>query len=204
MHRLDDFIRLIRRDQWMMEILWTANSMNLLDWWVCAGFVRSKIWDVQHGYTERTPIPDIDVIYFDQANIDEAGEKQLEDRLRRVMPDVPWSVKNEARMHLVNNIPPYSSAVDAISKFPETATALGVKMDDSNNLVIAAPHGIDDVMNLTVRPTPYFLETEGRIIKYKERIRDKNWKVTWPKLDIAEYDGQLGDIASLVSVSNKT
>jgi uncharacterized protein len=187
MHRLDDLVGLIRRDPWMMAILWTAKSINLPDWWVCAGFVRSKIWDVQHGYIKRTPIPDIDVIYFDKINIDEAMEKELEDQLRNAMPDVPWSVKNEARMHLANNIPPYSSAVDAISKFPETATALGVKLDNLNNLVIAAPHGIDDVMNLRVKPTPYFLESEERVKKYKERIRVKNWKRNWPKLDVAEY-----------------
>ena len=38
--------------------------------------------------------------------------------------------KNQARMHVVNNMLPYSSSVDAISKFPETATALGVTLDE--------------------------------------------------------------------------
>ena len=56
--------------------------------------------------------------------------------LRSYLPTIPWSVKNQARMHIANNIPPYSSAVDAISKFPETATALGVKLDDENNVEI--------------------------------------------------------------------
>ena len=59
-------------------------------------------------------------------------------------------------MHIVNNIPPYSSSVDAISKFPETATALGVKLDEGNNVILTAPHGIHDVVNLRVKPTPFF------------------------------------------------
>ena len=40
----------------MMDLLKGAKSLNLPDWWICAGFVRSKIWDVLHGFDERTTI----------------------------------------------------------------------------------------------------------------------------------------------------
>ena len=46
-------------------------------------------------------------------------------------------------MHVVNNMPPYSSSVNAISKFPETATALGVTLDELNNVILTAPCGIE-------------------------------------------------------------
>ncbi len=36
-------ISLIKDDQWMMEVLQAARSLNLPDWWICAGFVRSKM-----------------------------------------------------------------------------------------------------------------------------------------------------------------
>lgn len=120
-----EIIQLIKEDEWMMDILRAVKSLHLPDWWVCAGFVRSKICDVLHGFKERTPISDIDVFYYDDGNTDELEEKKLEMRLRNILPDIPWSVKNEARMHVVNGIPPYSSSIDAISKFPETATSLG-------------------------------------------------------------------------------
>ncbi len=142
----------------MMDILRTAKSLNLPDWWICAGFVRSKIWDTLHHFSERTPIPDIDVIYFDPTNIDEIEEKKFEEMLITLMPNIPWSVKNEARMHINSNMPPYSSSVDAISKFPETATALGVKLDENENIILTAPCGISDVVNLEVKPTPFFTE----------------------------------------------
>jgi len=153
-----DILKIINEDDWMMDILTSAKSLNLPDWWICAGFVRSKIWDTLHGYSERSPIPDIDVIYFDDTNISEFVEKRLERKLNNMHPNVPWSVKNEARMHLTNKIPAYSSSVDAISKFPETATSLGVKLDERNALTLAAPHGVDDVLNLEVKPTDYFKE----------------------------------------------
>ena len=65
----------------MIEILQAASTLGLPDWWICAGFVRSKIWDVLHGFMERTWTPDVDIIYFDPANIDENFEKDLEKKL---------------------------------------------------------------------------------------------------------------------------
>ncbi|WP_051314861.1 nucleotidyltransferase family protein [Alteribacter aurantiacus] len=168
----------------MMEIIKAASTLNLPDWWICAGFVRSKIWDTLHGFDKRTDLPDVDVIYFDEENVDEMTEKKLEGKLRALLPDIPWSVKNEARMHIVNNIPPYTSSEDAISKFPETATALGVKIDKNNRLILTAPCGIDDVLNLEIKPTPYFKETKERANIYEERVRKKNWKKTWHNIKI--------------------
>ncbi|GAB6989068.1 nucleotidyltransferase family protein [Paenibacillus pini] len=175
----EDIIQLVREDQWMMDILYAAQTLNLPDWWVCAGFVRSKLWDVLHHFEERTPLPDVDVIYYDPHHIDEQVEKQLEQKLREINPHIPWSVKNEARMHLVNQIPPYLSSVDAISKFPETATALGLTLDAANQVILAAPCDIEDVLHMVIRPSPYFERSDERMKIYKERIVKKNWKGIW-------------------------
>jgi len=179
-----DIIQLVKEDKWMMDILENARSLNLPDWWVCAGFVRAKIWDALHGFVDRTPLPDVDVIYFDNSNLDEDVEKKLEEKLRSMNPSIPWSVKNEARMHVANNIPPYSSSVDAISKFPETSTALGLSIDEWNHVILAAPCGIEDVVNLVVKPTSYFEETKERAAIYEERILKKNWKSKWSNIKI--------------------
>src|SRR5690625_1674326 len=180
----EDVINLIQSDEKMMEIIEIASTLNLPDWWICAGFVRSKIWDTLHGFNERTETPDVDVIYFDDKNIDENFEKELENKLINIMPNIPWSVKNEARMHIINNLPPYTSSEDAISKFPETATALGVKLDKENNLVLTAPWGLDDAINLELKPTPYFTETKELAAIYEQRIIKKNWKSIWHKIKV--------------------
>ena len=179
-----EIIVLIQEDKWMMELLNSAQTLKLPDWWICAGFVRSKIWDVQHGFDERTTIPDIDVIYYDRTNREKSVEKEHEEALKRLLPTIPWSVKNQARMHSINNISPYSSSVDAISKFPETATALGVKLNDRDNVILTAPHGIEDVVNLRVKPTPSFCENKEQMKIYEDRIRKKNWQVVWSKVEI--------------------
>ena len=179
-----DIKRIIEEDTWMMRILHTAKLLNVPDWWICAGFVRSKMWDTLHEYSDRTSLPDIDVIYYDLTDTSETKEKELEAQLKSYDSTIPWSVKNQARMHHANNVPPYISSVDAMSKFPETATALGVTLDHEGNLILSAPCGIQDVINLEVRPTPYFKETNERMQIYTERVLNKKWWTRWPKVKI--------------------
>ncbi|WP_404819673.1 nucleotidyltransferase family protein [Sutcliffiella horikoshii] len=173
----------------MMDILRAAKALNLPDWWVCAGFVRTKVWDTLHGHNSRTPLPDIDVIYYDKNDITEEKEKQLEKRLLELCPVEPWSVKNQARMHVINNLPPYANSTEAMSKFPETATALGVKLDRDNQLQLAAPCGIQDLINLEVKPTPLYKKTAEHASIYETRLKQKNWQAIWPNITILHVEG---------------
>lgn len=172
--------QLIYEDEWMMAVLKEAALLNLPDCWVCAGFVRAKIWDVLHGYA-RTILRDVDVIYFDRNNCDEQKEKALEAVLRARMEDVIWSVKNQARMHEVKGVSPYLSSTDAVAKFPETATALAVRLVEGE-LELMAPHGLEDVVNLIVRPTSFFKESPALMNIYHERLLEKDWLAHWIKL----------------------
>ena len=70
-----DILQLIRDDKEMMAILKAAKQLHLPDWWICAGFVRSKVWDTLHHFQEKTPLPDVDVIYYDNQQLSEIIEK---------------------------------------------------------------------------------------------------------------------------------
>lgn len=176
-----DILSLIEKDPWMMEILIAVREIDLPDWWIGAGFVRSKVWDFLHGYRARTLIPDIDVIYFDLKNATEDHEKEFEKMLKDKNPDVSWSVKNQARMHTLHNHAPYKNATEGLSHWVETATCIGVKLDKNNSFILAAPHGVDDLVNLILRPTENIPE---ELKKFKERVRSKKWLEKWPKLRI--------------------
>ncbi|MCM3609724.1 nucleotidyltransferase family protein [Planococcus sp. MERTA32b] len=180
----DDILILIEEDEWMMEVLRSAEALQLPDWWVCAGFVRSKVWDHLQGYANRTSLGDIDFIYYDENGLDEELEKEYERQLNRLMPGLPWSLKNQARMHEVNGLPPYRSSVDAISQFPETATALGVKLDERSKLKLAAPHGLDDLFGMKICPTPAFEKDERLMGVYRHRVASKKWAEKWPKVEV--------------------
>ncbi|MCS1351567.1 nucleotidyltransferase family protein [Mechercharimyces sp. CAU 1602] len=173
----------IEEDPWMMGILEVAATQQLPDWWICAGFIRSKIWDKIHGFTKRTPLPDIDLIYFSHRP-EESHEKKIEHTLHLLRPDVPWSVKNQARMHHINHIPPYRSASDGIAHFPETATALGVRLCKDGKLHFVYPYGLKDAFQLRVCPTPYVRTNPSMIAVYTKRVKQKDWRSTWPLLQV--------------------
>lgn len=82
---------LITNDATLMAMLTTVESLHLNDSWICAGIIRSKVWDSMQQCT--TPIQDIDVIYYDPAETSIEKEKMLEDRLKSLLPGFPWSVK---------------------------------------------------------------------------------------------------------------
>lgn len=171
-----DIVELIVQDDWMMNVLEHAQSLSLPDWWICAGFVRSKVWDTLHEFEERTKLLDVDVIYFESNQLDEQIEKVYENELNRRDSKIPWSVKNQARMHKVNQVAPYQSSTDGISKFPETATAIGVKLDEKGDLRVIAPFGVKDLLAMKIRPTPYFKESQI----FQDRLLKKKWSTIWP------------------------
>lgn len=184
-----DIIQVIKRDGWMMDVLTIVAKLKLPDWWIGAGFVRSKVWDTLQGNSIRTPIPDIDVIYFDPKDYlqDEAQkettgtETNYESLLKKQRPEINWSVTNQARMHFFHKQPPYKNSVDALSNWIETPTCIAVKINEKDELVFAAPLGIDDLVNLIVRPN---LKAYPEIDNFRERMKQKKWIEKWPKLKI--------------------
>lgn len=178
-----NIIELIENDSWMMDILKAVQKLELPDGWICAGFIRSKIWDTLHDFSVRTKLNDIDVIYYDSRNIGEEREKEYERILNGLDSTLPWSVKNQARMHELNDFTPYTSSEDGIAHFPETATALGVRLDEKRKLLLTAPYGVRDVLEMEVLPTPAFQESALKQI-YLDRVNQKNWPAVWKKVKI--------------------
>ncbi|HEY1074951.1 MAG TPA: nucleotidyltransferase family protein [Patescibacteria group bacterium] len=176
-----DILILIEQDIWMMRILEITRDLNLPDWWIGAGFVRNKVWDHLHGYEERTPLADVDVIYFDPSNLDEAVEDAIQDKLKKIDSTITWSVTNQARMHIPSNEPPYKSSEHALSLWPETPTSVAVTLNDKGGVALIAPHGIQDLVTLTVNPTPHWRKKPG---DYESRLAKKKWDEKWPKLII--------------------
>lgn len=176
-----DILNLIEKDEWMMNILRVAEKLNFPDWVIGAGFVRNKVWDYLHGL-ERKEVDtnDIDLVYYDPEGNDQKTDEELSEKLKKET-DINWEIVNEVYAHRWNNLPPYKSTTDALSQWPETATGIGVRLQNGK-LELVAPHGIDDLINLIVRPSPKF--PDG-IEKVRERAEKKEWFAKWPKLQMA-------------------
>ncbi len=114
--------------------------------------------------------------------------------MKEKTPVEPWSVKNQARMHIINEEAPYSSAIDAVSRFSETATSIALTLNKNNDLILAAPWGIQDLLSLQIKPTPPFTEKEALASIYKKRLLEKDWNTKWPKVKIHGTNGFLWEV----------
>ena len=77
---------------------------------------------------------------------------------------------------------PYTSSRDAMSKYPERCTAVGLRLNEDSDLEFFTPYGVEDILNFQVRPTPHFLENEDRMQLYQIRLSKKNWQEKWKNL----------------------
>lgn len=173
---------IITADGRRMHVLHSVRELDLPDCWVAAGFVRSSVWDHLHQRLPSTLPDDIDVIWHDPLKATQECDTMLESTLKARDSTLRWSVKNQARMHERNADAPYLSASNAMRHWPETATAVGVRLTDRAEIEVSAPFGLDDLFALIVRPTERF-----RVEKYStyvDRIRSKNWQLQWPRISI--------------------
>jgi hypothetical protein len=177
----DNICALVARQADMMRLLRSVEELALPDCWIGAGFIRNAIWDALHGRTPNCALlNDVDVVFFDRANASTAFDAAIEERLAARSPNLPWSVKNQARMHLRNGEEPYHNTAAAIARWPETATAVARRLLQGR-LELTAPHGLEDLIGLTVRPSPAFARLPEAIAR---RLRAKNWLARWPRLRI--------------------
>ena len=159
--------------------LGVVRALQLPDCWIGAGFVRNAIWDHLHGRPLGRPLTDIDVLWFDRGASGDADDA-IQDRLRALEPDLTWSVKNQAHMHIRNGDDPYDSAVDAMRYWPETATAVAVRRSAADACQIAAPFGLNDLFGLVLRP-PSGAKPATQAA-FHARVLEKRWLTLWPSL----------------------
>ena len=164
---------LLLGDPLRYEALSAVAALDLPDCWIGAGFVRDAVWDHLHGYATRPPGGDVDILLFDPGTLDDSFERQVEQRLRSAVPGLDWSVKNQARMHLRNGDDPYRSVAEAMRHWPETATAVAIRLDPAGGVEINSPFGLGDLFALRLRPTPAFRNAKRPV--FDERVASKRW-----------------------------
>lgn len=172
----NELISIIEEDKLLIEILTIVKNLNLNDCWIGAGFIRNKVWDVLHNQ-KTTEFNDIDVVFFDETNTSMNLESEIEQQLTKINPNLKWSVKNQARMHIRNSHSQYSNTENAISYWPETATAVAARLNVNDEIEILAPYGLNDLFHLIIRPTP-----NVDLDVFKERVADKKWEKKWKSL----------------------
>jgi hypothetical protein len=167
---------------WLVEALEAAREVGAPDWLIGAGAVRTAVWDRLHGFDEATDLSDIDLVFFDAANLSKERERAIEEALAAELPGVPWDAKNQAAVHLWYEerfgyaVEPLGSTAEGVATWPETATCVGVRLEEDGSLEVVAPHGLDDLLGVVHRRNPARVSVE----EYERRLRDKRIRERWP------------------------
>lgn len=142
------------------------------------GSLRNVVWNYLHYFKEEYELEDCDIIFYNPHNLSKTYEESIKSKLEYLNPDINWSVKNQARMHIRNGHKPYKGIFEALSAFPETCSAVAV----DKNWNIISPYGLSDLYNLIVTPTQFCIDNE--IDVYQRRVKQKKWFDKWVDLKL--------------------
>jgi len=178
----------VRASPLLRSVLERWDQLALPDCWMVAGAIAQTFWNSAHGLPPECGIKDIDLIYFDAAELGEQAEAVQAARVRAIFAGCPvhFDVKNEARVHLWYRekfgypIEPYTSSRHAIATFPTTATAVGIRPAPAG-LELCTPYGISDLTQLIVRPNKTQITAEI----YAAKVR--RWRQVWPRLTVIDW-----------------
>jgi hypothetical protein len=177
---------IVRATPWLVSVLEALRDVGPFDAYVGAGAVRDTVWNWLTDRPAAEPAGDVDVLYFDPTS--SADSAPYEAALTRRLGSVRWEVTNQAWIHKWRNdgceSRPHRSVAEAVATWPETATAVAIRLRADEGLEVVAPFGLDDLFELTVRHNPARVTSTV----YNDRIQAKNWAGRWPGLRIMPAD----------------
>lgn len=183
-----ELVAIVRADAGLMSVLTTVRGLDLPDWLVFSGAVYQSVWNARTGRAAGYGRKDFDIGYFDPDTSWDAEDAVIQ-RVAAAF-DAPLrsevEVRNQARVHLWHpqkfggSYAALQNTDEALTRFVAPCFAVGVRLEEDDEITVAAPFGLDNVFNLTIRPTP------GRpIAKDWDRIIEKA-KARWPELNIVQ------------------
>lgn len=186
MNDLTRFTHIVQHCTWLMQALTILRNIELPNAYIGAGAVRSVVWDYLHGFPMQIPSTDVDVVFFDPSDCSEERDHVIQHRLSEIHPEVLWDVTNQAGVYLWyaeyfgKAVPALSTLEEIIATWPETATAVAVRLTMDEQLDVIAPFGFSDLFNMVVRWNPARVSLEH----YRDRVQQKHYQSRWPKITV--------------------
>jgi hypothetical protein len=172
----------------MMLVLRAVRDEQIPDAWIGAGVLRDLVWGERYG-TGFSPgeVRDVDVAFFDPHDFSRANDDRVTERLQRRLPAIPWEATNQAAVHTWyptkfggTAVEPLTSIRDAVGTWPETATAVAVRLGTDDVIEICAPLGIADLLNGVWRRNPRRVDIQrslARLARHQPATR-------WPHVSV--------------------
>jgi uncharacterized protein len=181
---------MVRANAWLMGVLAAVRHEQIPEAWVGAGVLRDLVWGERYGRGFRPgDVHDVDVAYFDPGDLSRATDDRVTAGLGMRLPNVPWQARNQAAVHTWyarkfggEPPPPLISIADAVSTWPETATAAAVRIAGDGEIEVCAPFGLTDLLQGVWRRNPRRVsmqESLARLARHRPRER-------WPGVTVIQ------------------
>lgn len=173
-------MELLGNQPMVQEAIDTSMSLSLPNWCIVGGLIRDLAWGKILG---RNVMPrDIDLIYFDAADISPEKDWQIEDHLRE-LSGLPFRVNNQARMHQFNSEASYTGVIDAMSKFPTTVSAIGISGANDRAPLAFSIFGYGALFEPVFQITPHF-KRSSRQDDFDSYLRRNGLFDRWPEVPV--------------------
>jgi hypothetical protein len=174
---------LIRASEWFMRVLRCIRDEQVPDAWTGAGALRDLVWGELHGTGFRPDeVHDVDVAFFDPDDLSRDYDDLVTARLRAGRAEVPWQARNQAAVHTwyadrFGGDPPapLTSIADAVGTWPETATAVAVRLGNDGALEVCAPFGLTDLMRGVWRRNPRRVSLDESLARLRRLRPAERW-----------------------------
>jgi hypothetical protein len=181
----EELVRRVRAESWLMTALEVVAASGLPDAWIGAGAIRDVIWgQLSGGFTPAT-VRDVDVAFFDAADVNEQRDARAQRRLDD-LADLPWEATNQAAVHTWYHryfggppVAAFGCVHDAVATWPETATSVALRRG-VEGIEICAPLGLADLLDGVWRRNP------TRVTIQASQARLDRHRVTerWPGITV--------------------
>jgi uncharacterized protein len=172
-------------EPWLVRALDAVAASGLPDAWIGAGAIRDVVWGQCNGGFDPAVVRDIDVAFFDPADLSRQRDQDAEQALRD-LARLPWEATNQAAVHTWFHgyfggppVPQFGSVHEAVATWPETATCVAIRRGE-RGLEVCAPHGLADLLGQTWRRNPARVSVEISLARLdRQRVARR-----WPRVTV--------------------
>lgn len=180
---------IVRASPLLVDVLDRARGMALPDWRIVSGALYNTVWNSLTGRPLQTGIKDVDLFYWDDADLSYEAEDVMIRRGAEIFAGlpVPVEIRNQARVHLWfedhfgTPFTPLRSSAEGVDRFASKTHAVSVRLEPDGALDVYAPFGLDDLFAFRVTPNHVL---DNRLTHETKAARAK---AIWPEITIIPW-----------------